>query len=99
MRKAGSGFYPYSLPFPEFRDGFKGEKQKRKAGPGFYLPPSPYPFTKSFKGFITDDKFRDTSFLPVRRRVGVRGLRVITARNPVHAALFLVLAFCSMAGI
>jgi NADH-quinone oxidoreductase subunit J len=27
------------------------------------------------------------------------GLRVITARNPVHAALFLVLAFCSMAGI
>ncbi|MDO8262514.1 MAG: NADH-quinone oxidoreductase subunit J [Gallionella sp.] len=25
--------------------------------------------------------------------------RVITARNPVHAALFLVLAFCSMAGI
>ncbi len=27
------------------------------------------------------------------------GLRVITARNPVHAALFLVLAFFSMAGI
>ncbi len=27
------------------------------------------------------------------------GLRVITARNPVHAALFLVMAFCSMAGI
>ena len=27
------------------------------------------------------------------------GLRVITARNPVHAALFLVLAFSSMAGI
>ncbi|MBI1174729.1 MAG: NADH-quinone oxidoreductase subunit J [Sideroxydans sp.] len=26
-------------------------------------------------------------------------LRVITARNPVQAALFLVLAFCSMAGI
>ncbi len=26
-------------------------------------------------------------------------LRVIIARNPVHAALFLVLAFCSMAGI
>ena len=26
-------------------------------------------------------------------------LRVITVRNPVHAALFLVLAFCSMAGI
>ena len=26
-------------------------------------------------------------------------LRVITARNPVHAALFLVLAFCGMAGI
>ena len=26
-------------------------------------------------------------------------LRVITARNPVHAALFLVLAFCSMAGV
>ncbi len=26
-------------------------------------------------------------------------LRVITSRNPVHAALFLVLAFCSMAGI
>jgi len=26
-------------------------------------------------------------------------LRVITARNPVHAALFLVLAFCSSAGI
>ncbi len=26
-------------------------------------------------------------------------LRVITARNPVHDALFLVLAFCSMAGI
>ncbi len=26
-------------------------------------------------------------------------LRVITARNPVHAALFLVLAFCTMAGI
>ncbi len=26
-------------------------------------------------------------------------VRVITARNPVHAALFLVLAFCSMAGI
>ncbi|HEY5994722.1 MAG TPA: NADH-quinone oxidoreductase subunit J [Gallionellaceae bacterium] len=27
------------------------------------------------------------------------GVRVITARNPVHAALFLVLAFFSMAGI
>lgn len=27
------------------------------------------------------------------------GLRVITAKNPVHAALFLVLAFFSMAGI
>ncbi len=27
------------------------------------------------------------------------GIRVITARNPVHAALFLVLAFFSMAGI
>ncbi|MBI5918133.1 MAG: NADH-quinone oxidoreductase subunit J [Nitrosomonadales bacterium] len=27
------------------------------------------------------------------------GLRVITARNPVHAAMFLVLAFCSSAGI
>ncbi len=27
------------------------------------------------------------------------GLRVITARNPVHAALFLVLAFFSMAGV
>jgi len=26
-------------------------------------------------------------------------LRVITARNPVHSALFLVLAFCSAAGI
>ncbi|MBI3903460.1 MAG: NADH-quinone oxidoreductase subunit J [Nitrosomonadales bacterium] len=26
-------------------------------------------------------------------------VRVITARNPVHAALFLVLAFCGMAGI
>jgi NADH-quinone oxidoreductase subunit J len=26
-------------------------------------------------------------------------LRVITAKSPVHAALFLVLAFCSMAGI
>jgi NADH-quinone oxidoreductase subunit J len=26
-------------------------------------------------------------------------LRVITARNPVHAALFLVMAFCTMAGI
>ncbi len=26
-------------------------------------------------------------------------LRVITARNPVHAALFLVLAFCTSAGI
>ena len=26
-------------------------------------------------------------------------LRVITARNPVHAALFLVLAFCTAAGI
>ena len=26
-------------------------------------------------------------------------LRVITARNPVHSALYLVLAFCSMAGI
>ena len=25
--------------------------------------------------------------------------RVVTARNPVHAALFLVLAFCSMAGV
>jgi len=29
----------------------------------------------------------------------VAGLRVITARNPVHAALFLVLAFLSMASI
>ena len=29
----------------------------------------------------------------------IAGLRVITARNPVHAALFLVLAFCGMAGI
>jgi NADH-quinone oxidoreductase subunit J len=27
------------------------------------------------------------------------GLRVITARNPVHAALFLVLAFCTSAAI
>ncbi|MCL2644181.1 MAG: NADH-quinone oxidoreductase subunit J, partial [Betaproteobacteria bacterium] len=27
------------------------------------------------------------------------GLRVITARNPVHAALFLVLAFFSAGGI
>ena len=27
------------------------------------------------------------------------GLRVITAKNPVHAALFLVLAFCGMAGV
>jgi NADH-quinone oxidoreductase subunit J len=27
------------------------------------------------------------------------GLSVITARNPVHAALFLVLAFCSAAGV
>jgi len=27
------------------------------------------------------------------------GLRVITARNPVHAAMFLVLAFCTSAGI
>ncbi len=27
------------------------------------------------------------------------GVRVITARNPVHAALFLVLAFFSMAGV
>ena len=26
-------------------------------------------------------------------------LRVITARNPVHAALYLVLTFCSMSGI
>ena len=26
-------------------------------------------------------------------------VRVITVRNPVHAALFLVLAFCSMAGV
>jgi NADH-quinone oxidoreductase subunit J len=26
-------------------------------------------------------------------------VRVITARNPVHAALFLVLTFCSMAGV
>jgi NADH-quinone oxidoreductase subunit J len=26
-------------------------------------------------------------------------LRVITARNPVHAALFLVMAFCTMAGV
>ena len=29
----------------------------------------------------------------------IAALRVITARNPVHAALFLVLTFCSMAGI
>jgi NADH-quinone oxidoreductase subunit J len=29
----------------------------------------------------------------------VAALRVITARNPVHSALFLVLAFCSAAGI
>src|SRR3954468_14909908 len=29
----------------------------------------------------------------------VAGLRVITARNPVHAALFLVLAFFTSAGI
>src|SRR5688572_30576731 len=27
------------------------------------------------------------------------GLRVITSRNPVHAALFLVLALCTSAGI
>ena len=27
------------------------------------------------------------------------GLRVITSRNPVHAALFLVLAFFSAAGV
>ncbi len=29
----------------------------------------------------------------------VAGLCVIVSRNPVHAALFLVLAFCSMAGV
>ncbi len=29
----------------------------------------------------------------------IAGMGVITARNPVHAALFLVLAFCSAAGI
>ena len=29
----------------------------------------------------------------------VSGLLVITSRNPVHSALFLVLAFCSLAGV
>ncbi len=43
--------------------------------------------------------FQDYVFYALAAILLVAGLRVITARNPVHAALFLVLAFFTAAGI
>src|SRR4051812_4491728 len=43
--------------------------------------------------------FQDYVFYTLAAILLFAGLRVITARNPVHAALFLVLAFFTAAGI
>jgi NADH-quinone oxidoreductase subunit J len=43
--------------------------------------------------------FQDYVFYTLATVLLLAGLRVITARNPVHAALFLVLAFFTAAGI
>ncbi|MDZ4098284.1 MAG: NADH-quinone oxidoreductase subunit J, partial [Methylophilaceae bacterium] len=43
--------------------------------------------------------FQDFVFYALAAILLFAGLRVITARNPVHAALFLVLAFFTAAGI
>ncbi|WP_137719159.1 NADH-quinone oxidoreductase subunit J [Methylobacillus flagellatus] len=43
--------------------------------------------------------FQDFVFYTLAAILLIAGLRVITARNPVHAALFLVLAFFTAAGI
>ena len=43
--------------------------------------------------------FQDYVFYALATILVISGLRVITARNPVHAALFLVLAFFTAAGI
>ena len=43
--------------------------------------------------------FQDYVFYVLAAILVVAGLRVITARNPVHAALYLVLAFFTAAGI
>lgn len=43
--------------------------------------------------------FQDMVFYALATILVLSGLRVITARNPVHAALFLVLAFFTAAGI
>ena len=44
-------------------------------------------------------RFQDYVFYALAIILLMAGLRVITARNPVHAALFLVLAFFTAAGI
>jgi len=49
----------------------------------------------TFQGLI----FQDYVFYALAAILLFAGLRVITARNPVHAALFLVLAFFTAAGI
>jgi len=43
--------------------------------------------------------FQDIIFYSLSAILLIAGLRVITARNPVHAALYLVLAFFTAAGI
>lgn len=43
--------------------------------------------------------FQDYVFYALAAILVIAGLRVITARNPVHAALYLVLAFFTAAGI
>jgi NADH-quinone oxidoreductase subunit J len=48
-----------------------------------------------FEGMV----FQDFVFYTLAAILLFAGLRVITARNPVHAALFLVLAFFTAAGI
>jgi len=48
-----------------------------------------------FEGMV----FQDFVFYTFAAILLFAGLRVITARNPVHAALFLVLAFFTAAGI
>lgn len=49
----------------------------------------------SFLGLV----FQDYVFYALAAILLLAGMRVITARNPVHAALFLVLAFFTAAGI
>ena len=43
--------------------------------------------------------FQDYVFYALAAILLLAGLRVITTRNPVHAALYLVLAFFTAAGI